>query len=107
ESVTFLRTVTGRDDDEGALLLGRELDGLAVALQQAGAFIRKTGWDYDRYLKMLGARPLSLLSEDLAGAGTTAGKVWESSLDQVMRSGEYGTLVRDVLGVLAYLAAED
>ena len=38
-------------------------------------------------------------------------KLWprllESSLDQVTRSGPYGTLAGDVLGVLAYFAAED
>jgi tetratricopeptide (TPR) repeat protein len=105
DSVALLRTITGQDDDEGARLLARELDGLAVALQQAGAFLRKAGWDYQRYLEMLRSHPLTLLSEDLAGVGMTVAKVWESSLDQVIRSGR--TLAGDVLGVLAYFAAED
>jgi trypsin-like peptidase/NB-ARC domain-containing protein len=87
DAVALLRTITERDDDEGARLLAAELDGLAVALQQAGAFIRKTGWSYRRYLEMLRTRPLSLHREDLAGIGTTAAKVWESSVEQVMHSG--------------------
>jgi tetratricopeptide (TPR) repeat protein len=105
DAVALLRRITGRDDDEGARQLAQELDGLAVALQQAGAFLRKTGWDYQRYLEMLRSHTLSLLSEDLAGVGMTVAKVWESSLDKVIHSGR--TLAGDVLGVLAYFAAED
>jgi tetratricopeptide (TPR) repeat protein len=56
---------------------------------------------------MLRTRPLSLHDEDLAGAGTTVARVWRSSLDQVTRGGSYGALAGDVLGVLAYFAAED
>jgi hypothetical protein len=92
DSVALLRTITRRADSEGARLVAEELDGLAVALEQAGAFIRKTGWDYERYLEMLRTRPLSLHSEDLAGVGTTVAKVWESSLDQVTGSGAHGSL---------------
>lgn len=104
ESVALLARLTGRND-QGVQLLARELDGFAVALRQAGAFVRKTGWDYERYVAMLRTRPLSLHSEDLAGVGTTVAKVWESSLDQVVGSGR--TLARGVLGVLAYFAADD
>lgn len=107
DSVALLHAVTGRDDDKGALLVAEELDGLAVALQQAGAFVRKTGWDYERYLEMLRTRPLSLYRDDLAGVGRTVAKVWESSLSQVTGGEHYGTLAGDVLGVLAYLAADD
>jgi hypothetical protein len=107
ESVALLRRITGRDDENGAHILTQELDGLAVALRQAGAFVRKTGWDYQRYLEMLRTRPLGIHSEDLAGAGTTIAKVWESSLEQVNGRGGNGTLASDVLGVLAYFAAED
>src|SRR5205823_14488390 len=49
ESVALLRTITGREDTDGAHLVADELEGLAVALEQAGAFLRKTGWDYERY----------------------------------------------------------
>jgi tetratricopeptide (TPR) repeat protein/transcriptional regulator with XRE-family HTH domain len=107
ESVALLGKITGRDDEDGARILTEELDGLAVALRQAGAAVRKTGWDYQRYLQMLRTRPLGIHSEDLAGAGTTIAKVWESSLEQATRRGPYGTLASDVLGVLAYFAAED
>ncbi|HEY2665548.1 MAG TPA: tetratricopeptide repeat protein, partial [Actinomycetota bacterium] len=107
DSVALLRKITGRYDENGARILAQELDGLAVALQQAGAFVRKTGWDYRRYLAMLRSRPLGIHSEDLAGAGTTIAKVWESSLEQVTSRGPYGTLAGEVLGILAYFAAED
>jgi transcriptional regulator with XRE-family HTH domain/tetratricopeptide (TPR) repeat protein len=107
ESAVLLRKITGRDDEEGAGLLARELDGLAVALRQAGTFVRKTGWEYGRYLEMLRTRPLGIHSEDLAGAGTTIAKVWESSLEQVASQGSHGTLARNVLGVLAHFAAEE
>jgi tetratricopeptide (TPR) repeat protein len=107
ESVALLSRTTGRDDEVDARLLADELGGLAVALRQAGAFIAKTGWDYRRYLEMLRTRPLRLHSEDLAGVGTTLAQVWESSLDQVTRSGQHGPLPLEVLGVLAYFAAED
>jgi tetratricopeptide (TPR) repeat protein len=107
ESAALLSRITERDDHEGARLLATELGGLPVALRQAGAFITKTGWDCRRYLKMLRTRPLRLHTQDLAGVGTTMVQVWESSLDQVVRSGRYGSLAPHVLGVLAYFAAED
>jgi class 3 adenylate cyclase/tetratricopeptide (TPR) repeat protein len=107
ESVALLSRITGRHSDERAVLLAEELGGLAVALRQAGAFIAKTGWDYGRYMEMLRTRPLRLHSEDLAGVGTTMVQVWESSLEQLTRSGRYGSRAPDVLGVLAYFAAED
>ena len=60
---------------------------LAVSLKQAGAFVHRTGWSYAQYLERLRARPLALHAEDLAGIGTTAARVWESPLEQVVRSG--------------------
>jgi tetratricopeptide (TPR) repeat protein len=107
DSVALLHAISGCRDEEGARLLSRELGGLAVALHQAGRLMSKAGWDYDRYLQMLRARPLSLHREDLAGAGTTVAKVWESSLEHVTGDGGHGTLAADVLGVLAYYGAED
>jgi tetratricopeptide (TPR) repeat protein len=107
ESVALLGKITGVADNEGAHLLADELGGLPVALSQAGAFIAKTGWDYGRYIEMLRTRPLRLHSQDLAGVGTTMVQVWESSLEQVTRSGRYGALAPEVLGVMSYFAAED
>jgi len=60
---------------------------------------------FARYRQMLATRPLDLHAEDLAGIGTTAAKVWESSLEQVVRSGR--PLAPQLLGVLSCFAPED
>ncbi|USX51119.1 hypothetical protein [Lentzea sp. HUAS12] len=49
-SLRFLRAATGIAHDAGAAELAREVGGLPLALAQAAARIRTSGWDYQTYL---------------------------------------------------------
>ena len=60
-----------------------DLGCLALAVEQAGAFIRKTNWTYSRYRAMVAVEPLRLYSQDIAGLDKTVALVWQHSVDHV------------------------
>ncbi|AEB42658.1 TPR repeat-containing protein [Micromonospora maris AB-18-032] len=53
-AVHFLLTRTGATDDDGAEKVARELGGLALALEQASAYIAATGVGFGEYLRRIG-----------------------------------------------------
>ncbi len=81
-------------------------EGLALAIDQAAAYIRQTGASYLDYLAALRSDPATVHATDLAHAESVAGRVWRRSLDRVTsRNDNHPAAV--VLGVLSYLAPDD
>jgi len=106
DASALLATKSGQPDDEEAQALVEDLGRLALSVEQAGAFISKARWSPHRYREMLDQEPLRLHGEDLAKVDSTVALVFQQSLDHVT-GGDDDHRAAIVLGVLAYLAADD
>jgi hypothetical protein len=100
----FLRARAGIDDPEGARALADALGGLALALEQAGAFLAHTAvpLGFAGYLDALRHRGLGVFAdgsvEDYDRVVTT---VWEQSFASVTAHRPEAAQLLAVLGVLA------
>ena len=91
------------DDDTGEL--ADELGGLALALEQAGAYIRQAQTGYRDYLEALRADRGAVYKADLARMESITARVWRRSLDHVTAGQDDHPAI--VLGVLSYLAPDN
>jgi len=108
DAVAFLleRTTHRRhniDDDGRAAEIARELDGLALALEQTGAYINKLRLSLAEYLeRWLGKRAevLKWHDERVMGYPASVAATWETTFAQL------GASERRLLEALSWLAAE-
>ena len=106
EAAGLLTRITGLPDSPGARKLADELGGLALALEQAAAFIRQTRGTYDSYLQALQTDPRTVYEADLARSESVTARVWQRSINHVTGNTP-GHPAATVLGVLSYLASDD
>jgi hypothetical protein len=106
EAVALLEKIARSPVDEDGRRLVEELGGLALAIQQAGAYIRETSASYADYLQALRTDPLAVYDADLARAESVAARVWRRSLDHVARNHDDGP-VTVMVGIISYLAPDD
>lgn len=104
EAVELLCRTAGRPADEEAGRLVEHLGGLALAVKQAGGYVRQTGCSFGRYRELLTERAADLLAR---GSGRSPGRggddvtvltVWDVSLQRAAQEAEGAGAV---LGVLA------
>ena len=108
DAVAFLleRTRNRRrkpDDPAVAAAIARELDGLALALEQAGAYIDKLHLSFAEYLRRWQERRAEVLrwhDARLMGYPASVAVTWETTFAQLTEP------ERRLLGVLAWLAPE-
>ncbi len=108
-AVDLLCKTAGRQPDDAARRLVEQLGCLTLAIVQAGAFARQTGWTFDHYRGVLAARAAQLLAKNAAGlserdrADLNVLTVWDTSLRRAATEAEGAGAV---LHVLAYTAAD-
>jgi tetratricopeptide (TPR) repeat protein len=92
------------DDDAKAREIASELDGLPIALEQAGACIAKRRLTFDRYLQQWRSsyrdKGLDWFNATLAGYPRAVAVTWQTSVAQLTEPG------RRLLERLAFLASE-
>jgi len=100
EAVRFLLRRTGSDDQEAAAEVAELLGYLALALEQAGAYVRETRISLADYLDRLHQYPLRALARgrprDRNPADTVA-TTWQVSLEQVGRTPGAVALLEETL----------
>ena len=106
EAARLLARITGLPPGQDAEDLAAELGGLALAIEQAAAYIRQTRGTYADYLHALRDDPRTIYETDLARAESVTARVWRRSLSHVT-GGTPGHPAAAVLGVLSYLAPDD
>ena len=102
----LLERITGRSFDPSDYELITELGGLSLAIEQAATFMRRTGWSAERYFHELKARPDALYARNLSTPERAIARVVDNSVQQAARV-IGGERAGDLLGVLAYLAADN
>jgi tetratricopeptide (TPR) repeat protein len=109
DAVAFLQARTeGRrrnatDDDAKAREVARELDGLALALEQAAAFIAKRELTFGQYLKKWRSsheEVLGWFDSTVTGYPRAVAATWQTSVTQLTQSGQ------QLLERLAWFAPE-
>lgn len=112
EALTLLTRLAGRTNDPDAGALVEWLGRLALAVEQAAAFCRQTGWSFGQYRKHLERRSAEILARNPAalhrlpgdqGQDLTVLTVWDSSLERAAAEAESA---QNVLGVLAYMGSD-
>ncbi len=106
QAAALLARITGLPASQDALDLAAELGGLALAIEQAAAYIRQTRGTYADYLQALRTDPRTVYETDLARSESVTARVWQRSLNHVTGSTP-GHPAAVVLGVLSYLAPDD
>jgi PST family polysaccharide transporter len=106
EAITLLAEITGLTSDDNAKEIAEELGGLALAIEQAAAYIRQIGTGYEDYLDALRADPQTVFGADLALTESVTARVWRRSLDRVTGGWEDHPAAH-ILGVISYLAPDD
>ena len=106
EAVALLAEITALPADDDARQVTGELGGLALAIEQAAAYIRQTHSGYQDYLNALRGDPRAVYDTDLARPESVAARVWRRSLDHVT-SGRGDHPATILLGVMSYLAPDD
>jgi hypothetical protein len=106
EAAGLLSRITGLPPGQDAEDLAAELGGLALAIEQAAAYIRQTHGTYADYLHALRDDPRTIYETDLAHAESVTARVWRRSLSHVTGSTPEHPAAT-VLGVLSYLAPDD
>ena len=105
DAVNLLARIAKLPADSDADELADELGGLALALEQAGAYIRQTHSGYGDYLEALRADRGAVYSADLARLESITARVWRRSLDHVTAGQDDHPAT--VLGILSYLAPDN
>jgi hypothetical protein len=91
------------EDPQDAATVARVLGGLALALEQAGAYIAKNDLSFAEYRRRWEARQADLLAwhdKRLMNYPSSIAVTWQTTMDQL------GTAERTLLKVLAWLAPE-
>lgn len=104
EALALLRTrAPGLAEGTGAEL-AEELGFLPLALEQAAAYIRRSGVPADRYLRQLRQRAQDMIRRGtVAGRDETIATLWDISLERVRAENPAAT---QLLDLCAYLAPE-
>lgn len=105
EAAALLERITGLPAGRDARDLAAELGGLALAIEQAAAYIRQTRGTYADYLQALRTDPRTVYETDLARSESVTARVWQRSLSHVTGNTP-GHPAAAVLGVLSYLAPD-
>jgi len=106
QATALLVKIAGLPADDDARQLTEELGGLALAIEQAAAYMRQTHTGYRNYLDALRSDPQAVYDADLAQSESVAARVWRRSLDHVTRGrGDHPAAI--LLGVMSYLAPDD
>ena len=106
EAVALLAQIAALPADDDARQVTEELGGLALAIEQAAAYVRQTRTGYRDYLDALRGDPGAVYDTDLARSESVTARVWRRSLDQVT-GGQDDHPAAVVLGVLSYFAPDD
>lgn len=106
EAIDLLGQITGLAADDDARQITEELGALALAVEQAAAYIRQTGSSYRDYLDAFRSDPATLFGADLAQAESVAARVWRRSLEHVT-GGQADHPAAVMLGVISFLAPDD
>jgi hypothetical protein len=106
EAADLLAAISGRPADDDARLVTEELGGLALAIEQAAAYMRNTKTGYRDYLTALRGDPRVLYDSDLAREESVTARVWRRSLEHVT-GGQHDHPAAVILGVISYLAPDD
>jgi hypothetical protein len=103
-AATFLQDRTGSADEDAALELAGELDGLPLALEQAAAYMQATGRTIQEYLGLYRERRAELLDRgDPAGYDKRISTTWALAFTELDQAGPAAGLLR----LVASCAAED
>ena len=105
-AVEFLFARTGERDEQTARELCEELGGLPLALEDAAAYIERTGRSIASYLSQLRDHPQRLLLGESAPGGSwgTLRNAWELSFRQVASEAPRAS---ELLMISAFLAPDD
>jgi hypothetical protein len=106
QAVELLVKITALAADGDARQLAEELGGLALAIEQAAAYMRQTHTSYKEYLGALRDDPRAVYDADLAQSESVAARVWRRSLDHVT-GGQNDHPAAVILSVMSYLAPDD
>jgi tetratricopeptide (TPR) repeat protein len=90
-------------DTEGAAVLAHDLGGLALALEQAGAYVAKNRFSFSEYRRRWEAtreKVLAWYDERLTKYPSSVATTWQASVDQLAQP------ERKLLNILAWLATE-
>jgi tetratricopeptide (TPR) repeat protein len=102
----FLLERTGLTDRESALALARELDGLPLALEQAGAYVEATGGTLARYLERYREQQTILVADKTnkpADYDQTVATTWEIAFIEV----EKNRAAVGLMNLAAFLAPDE
>jgi hypothetical protein len=85
ESIEFLLTRTGEPDQVAANELAEELGDLPLVLEQARAYVERTGGDLSHYLSLYRERFQELWEQDEPpqGYNQTIATTWSMSIEQL------------------------
>ncbi|MCK9566036.1 MAG: FxSxx-COOH system tetratricopeptide repeat protein, partial [Methanothrix sp.] len=104
ESADFLLKRTGKNDRKEATNLARELGDLPLALEQAGAYIKKTGISFQDYLDRFKKDRKKLLKHGKPlNYPDTVATTWEISFEAVQKE---RPVAGDLLNLCAFLAPD-
>jgi hypothetical protein len=104
DALALLRTRVPGLDDEIGRELAEELGRLPLALEQAGAYLDRSGMPAGDYLRLLRERAADLYARgQVSGRSDTIATLWELSLERI--EAESATAIQ-LLDLCAYLAPE-
>jgi len=105
DSAAFLLARTGSTDRDGAEALAKDLDGLALALEQAAAYIESTGYGFTDYRNLFERRFAELAAEGKPDDyPATLLTTWDVSLTAAESA---CPVAGDLLRLLAFFAPDD
>ncbi|MCH7878805.1 MAG: tetratricopeptide repeat protein [candidate division Zixibacteria bacterium] len=106
EAVEFLIKRTDVKDRTGAAKLAETLGYLPLALEQAGAYIKNRGLDYERYLEHYQTKHTELLDKGEVSTEypRSVATTWSVSIESTR---EISEVAPDLLRLLAFFAPDD
>ncbi|MBI5521341.1 MAG: toll/interleukin-1 receptor domain-containing protein [Desulfarculus sp.] len=106
EAIAFLLKRTGEKDQEAAKVLATELGRLPLALEQAGAYIKKSGCGVSGYLDMLKDNLPKLMEwgKGLSGYEKNVATTWLPAFAEVQKK---SPAAAELLNLCAFLAPDD
>jgi tetratricopeptide (TPR) repeat protein len=105
ESVAFVLTRTGTQDQQAAAALAEALGDLPIALAEAAAYMERTQLGLEAYLRLVQERAVELFGlRQPAGAERRVATVWSLSLERVREEAPGAEVLLDLC---AFLAPED
>jgi hypothetical protein len=99
----FLVNRTDDPDEQAALELARELGGLPLALEQAGAYVQASGGSLAGYLALFRQRRPELLARGSGEAGRTVATTWSLAFTELEQSAPQAV---GLLRLLAFCSPE-